>query len=393
MSPVWLAFAIAVLCHNPDTSYARVEIERDQVETKLTYDVFTLLTIVPLDDNGDRQVSRAELTKHLPKIGEFLDQRIDLVVNDEDASASLGTLEEFIWPPEAGDAIPEADYHAQNGLIHFRFVRNLAEVPQTVAIWFDFFETFGERHSILGAFILDGVEDAVPFTRFEPEFTYETGWTPSPPPSAEPAPQTAPSSPDPAPPARGNQGFYRSLRQFFWHGVRHILEGYDHICFLIALIVVSKFRELVKIVTSFTVAHSITLILATLDVVRVNPRLVEICIAATIVYVAVENLWVKETRHRWWLTFCFGLIHGFGFANVLSGLELPTSGLVRCLLAFNVGVEVGQLAIAAALFPLAVLLARWKHGRIAVAVISITLALFGAAWLIDRLFVLKLMPF
>ncbi|HZL87253.1 MAG TPA: HupE/UreJ family protein [Pirellulaceae bacterium] len=392
MASFYLACAIAIFGHNPDTSYARVEIAKDKVETRLTYDLFTLLSIVRLDDNRDGQVSRAELTRHLPQIEEFLSARIDLVVNEDDENAKLGRLAGFVWPPDAREAIPEADYHSQNGLIHFRFVRELTEVPQSVAIWFDFFETFGERHSVLGAFVLDGVEDAVPFTKFEPEFTYETGWTPNPPPSAEPAPleTTAPASP--VPPSR-SQALSRSVQQFFWHGVRHILEGYDHICFLIALIVVSKLRELVKIVTSFTIAHSITLILATLNVVRINPRLVEICIAATIVYVALENLWVKETRHRWWLTFCFGLIHGFGFANVLGGLELPTSGLVRCLLSFNVGVEVGQLAIAAALFPLAALLARWKHGRKVAAAISIVLALFGTAWLVDRAFALKFMPF
>src|ERR1051326_8360432 len=91
---------------------------------------------------------------------------------------------------------------------------------------------------------------------------------------------------------------------------------------------------LCAIVTSFTIAHSITLILATLDVVRLPTRLIETCIAATIVYVAVENLWVKDTRHRWWLTFFFGLVHGFGFANVLREMGLPTVGLIRCLLSF-----------------------------------------------------------
>jgi hydrogenase/urease accessory protein HupE len=379
------------LGHNPDTSYARIEIRREKVETKLTYDVFTLLTIVPLDDNGDRQVSREELTKHLPEIGDFLDQRIDLVVNEHEGVATLGTLEGYVWPPEAGDAILEADYHSQNGLIHFRFVRPLNEVPQSVAIWFDFFTTFGGRHTVIGAFAVDQAEDEILFTQYEPEFTYETGWQP---PAPAETTAFAPAT-SPLPPARPSRGpaLSRRIWQFFRLGVEHIFLGFDHICFLIALIVVSKFREIVKIVTSFTVAHSITLILATLDVVSLPSRLVEICIAATIVYVAVENLWVKETAHRWWLTFFFGLIHGFGFASVLRELGLPTTGLVRCLLAFNVGVEVGQLAIAAALFPLTAGLARWKHGRIAVVVISVTLALFGLAWLIDRALALDFMPF
>jgi hydrogenase/urease accessory protein HupE len=386
MSAVWLACAVAILGHNPDTSYARIEISRDKIETKLTYDIFTLLTIVPLDDNRDGQVSKAELTRYLPQIEKFLDERIDLVVNDDEESETIGRLDGFVWPPETGDAIPEADYHAQAGLIHFRFVRETRDLPQSVAIWFDFFETLGSRHTVIGAFAIDGAEEEVLFTKYEPEFTYETRW--------EPPPASASSSETvKAPPPSRGPALSRRIWQFFRLGVEHIFLGYDHICFLIALLVVSKFREVVKIVTSFTIAHSITLILATLDVVRLPTRLVETCIAATIVYVAVENLWVKDTRHRWWLTFFFGLVHGFGFANVLRELELPTTGLVRCLLSFNVGVEVGQLAIAAALFPLAALLARWKHGRIAVVAISITLALFGLAWLIDRAFALRLMPF
>ena len=386
MSAVWLACAVAILGHNPDTSYARIEISQDKIETKLTYDVFTLLSIVPLDDNGDSQVSKDELTRHLPQIAEFLDKRIDLVVNDDEETETLGGLEGFVWPPEAGDAIREADYHSQIGLIHFRFVRDVAEVPQSVAIWIHFFETFGDRHTVIGAFALDVDEDEVLFTKYEPEFTYETGWQPSP---LAVGPTTAAAQPSPS---RGPV-LSRRIWQFFRLGVEHISLGYDHICFLIALIIVSKFREIVKIVTSFTIAHSITLILATLDVVRLPTRLVETCIAATIVYVAVENLWVKETRHRWWLTFCFGLIHGFGFANVLREGGLPTEGLVRCLLSFNVGVECGQLLIALALLPFAWALDRWKYGRILVVILSIGLALFGLAWLIDRALALRFMPF
>jgi hydrogenase/urease accessory protein HupE len=399
MSAVWLACAVAILGHNPDTSYARIEISRDKIETKLTYDIFTLLTIVPLDDNKDGQVSKDELTGHLPRIAAFLDERIDMVVNDNEETESLGRLAGFVWPPEAGGAIPEADYHSQNGLIHFQFVRDAAEVPQSVQIWFDFFETFGERHSVIGSFAIPGDELEVLFTRFEPEYEYVPTWKPA---VSVPSTSGAVAASDGStarearpstPPSSRSRDVFRTIRQFFRLGVEHIFLGYDHICFLIALIVVSKFREIVKIVTSFTIAHSITLILATLDVVRLPTRLVETCIAATIVYVAIENLWVKDTRHRWWLTFCFGLIHGFGFANVLREGGLPTEGLIRCLLSFNVGVEVGQLLIALALLPLAVALSRWKHGRIVVVVVSVALALFGLAWLIDRAFAVRFMPF
>src|SRR5206468_305465 len=150
-------------------------------------------------------------------------------------------------------------------------------------------------------------------------------------------------------------------------------------------------------------------------------RLIETCIAATIVYVALENIWLllsrspplaadrtdgitavslrpslppslsrplpnpeprahnpSPTSHRWLLTFFFGLIHGFGFANVLREMGLPTTGLIRCLLTFNLGVEFGQLVIAICLLPLAYVLHHWKHGRKVAMGISILLALFGA---------------
>jgi hydrogenase/urease accessory protein HupE len=201
------------------------------------------------------------------------------------------------------------------------------------------------------------------------------------------------------PDSRGRRGqagdsAWRQMSRFFELGVEHIFLGYDHILFLLSLLLASRFREIIKIVTSFTVAHTITLMLATLHVVRLPPVwLVESAIAATIVYVAIENFWVRESAHRWKLTFFCGLVHGFGFAEVLRELGLPTEGLVRSLVAFNCGVEVGQLIIVAAIFPLVMLLARWRYGKQARLAISAAIALCGAGWLVDRVFGLNFMPF
>ena len=190
-----------------------------------------------------------------------------------------------------------------------------------------------------------------------------------------------------------NTSRWSQLAGFFRLGVEHIFLGYDHILFLLSLIVVCKFRDLVKIVTAFTVAHTITLILATLAYVQLPGRLVETAIAATIVYVALENFWIREGGRRWMLTFVFGLIHGFGFAGVLRELGLPKLGLVRSLLAFNVGVEVGQLAIVLLLFPLAAGVARWKYGKYAQWAISGAIAVCGLCWCVDRALGLGFMPF
>lgn len=145
--------------------------------------------------------------------------------------------------------------------------------------------------------------------------------------------------------------------------------------------------------TSFTGAHSLTLILAALDLVRLPVRLVGTGLAAPLVYVAVQNLRGAPTERRWLLTSGFGLIHGFGFAHVLGELTRPTTGLVRCLLARNVGVELGQLAFLAAAYPLVAWLRPGRHERRAVGAISGLLARFGAAWFTNRALNLGVMPF
>jgi hypothetical protein len=405
MSPLPFALAAALLAHNPDTSYVRVTISEDKVETRLTYDVFTLLKITPLDDNHVNKLQRTELESHSPQVADYLRSKIGLAVSEDDEEANLGEFKGFLWPPDVGDAISAADYHTQNGLIPFDFVRHVDQPPEVVAIAFGFFDAFTDRHTVLGVFACQGEEFETSFTKYAPDFEYSTGFEPS-------APQT-------------QRSLGETIWRFFQMGVEHIFYGYDHICFLIALIVVSRFREIVKIVTSFTIAHSITLILATLEVVSLPTRLIETCIAATIVYVAVENVWLlwneefgtrgsglgnssgpspqprapspqsqpSGTRHRWWLTFLFGLVHGFGFANVLREMGLPTTGLIRCLLSFNLGVEFGQLVIAICLLPLAYVLNHWKHGHKVAMGISVLLALFGAAWFFDRAFNLGYMGY
>lgn len=184
------------------------------------------------------------------------------------------------------------------------------------------------------------------------------------------------------------------LVTFIKLGVEHIFLGYDHIAFLIGLIVLgTRLRDLVKIVTAFTLAHSITLTLAALQIVTLPARWIEAGIAASIAYVAAENFWIKEIRHRWVLTFFFGLVHGFGFANVLHELGLPKRGLAAALFSFNLGVEIGQLCIVLLAFPLALWLAKQPYRRKVINAISAVILLFGLGWLVERLFQLSFMPF
>ena len=182
-----------------------------------------------------------------------------------------------------------------------------------------------------------------------------------------------------------------SFWAFLKLGVEHILTGYDHLLFLLGLLVACRrFRSMALVVTCFTLAHSVTLALAALDVVSLPGRVVEPLIAASILFVGVENLVRREEpRGRWALAFAFGLIHGFGFAGVLRevGLGPSTGALLVSLFSFNLGVEVGQLAVTALVLPLL-----WKlrdvpaFARYGLPVVSAVVALAGAYWLVQRLF-------
>jgi hydrogenase/urease accessory protein HupE len=182
----------------------------------------------------------------------------------------------------------------------------------------------------------------------------------------------------------------REFGRFLRLGIEHIFTGYDHVAFLIGLLLLGgTVRELVKIVTAFTVAHSITLALAALDVFSPSARVVEPLIAASIVFVGVENLWALRRarteaalRHRWMVTFAFGLVHGFGFASVLRQLELPRALLATGLVSFNLGVECGQVCIVLLALPLLRRLRTWKTFAPAA---SACVAVLGAVWLLQRL--------
>ena len=177
---------------------------------------------------------------------------------------------------------------------------------------------------------------------------------------------------------------------FFHLGVEHIWTGYDHLLFLFGLLVVCRsFRSIVTIITCFTVAHSLTLALATLNVVNLSPRLVEPAIAASSVFVGLENLWRRgeEPRGRGALTFFFGLIHGFGFASVLRDLGVGSGGqgLALPLFSFNFGVEVGQIAVASVALPIVWQLRKKPMFlRRGVPVLSAIVALAGLYWLLER---------
>ncbi|MDB4996866.1 MAG: hypothetical protein JWM74_4298 [Myxococcaceae bacterium] len=193
-------------------------------------------------------------------------------------------------------------------------------------------------------------------------------------------------------------------------GIFHIWEGIDHLLFLIALLLPSvlyreskvwkpreAFRpalvDVLKVVTAFTVAHSITLSLAALDVVRLPSRLVESAIALSVVLAALNNVFTVLEGDRWVAAFVLGLLHGFGFSQVLVDLGLTGGELLRILFGFNVGVEIGQAAVVAVFLPLAFVARRsGAYRTIVLRAGSIAIAALALVWLVERALAIKLLP-
>ncbi len=189
--------------------------------------------------------------------------------------------------------------------------------------------------------------------------------------------------------AAAPRGFASGFGGWVQLGVKHIFEGIDHLAFLLALLLVGgSLKRVLAMVTSFTVAHSLTLGATALGFILLDEprtRWVEALIAASIIYIAAENLLLRQHRHRLVITFLFGLVHGFGFASVLSSYGLGEQ-VAAGLLGFNLGVELGQAVIVMALLPLMRLVQRrpavhqWM-----VRVLSSVILLAGAGWLVQRL--------
>ena len=182
----------------------------------------------------------------------------------------------------------------------------------------------------------------------------------------------------------GELSYFHTIKQFLWLGMEHLITGYDHILFLTALLIgATSIKMILKLVTAFTAAHTVTLILAGLHIVTLPGRFVESAIALSIVYVAVNNLLKLNTEHNVWLAFGFGLIHGFGFADILSEMRMDRGQFASSLLTFNLGIEIAQVFIVLLIYPVIQYIRRIKW---TISAISTTITLFGVVWYIERAF-------
>jgi hydrogenase/urease accessory protein HupE len=178
-----------------------------------------------------------------------------------------------------------------------------------------------------------------------------------------------------------------SVGSFFFLGVEHIVTGYDHLLFLLALILCGgNLIQLLKIITAFTLAHSITLAAAALNIITLPSVLVEAVIALSIAYVAFENLYPRYAiSKRWTISFVFGLMHGFGFSSVLHDIGLPQDNLIWSLLNFNLGVEAGQLAAVVLVLPVLFWLRKTTWEAKVVRLVSAIVMGVGIALFIERI--------
>ena len=359
---VFLAWALAgsALAHDPGLSSANLTRTHDGLKVTLTFDWSDLgLLRAAATETDIASIESQPPVAFGPEWGPIVTGFVKVLAGDEQLASVVPSLANS--PDEAGDVV-----------VSYEWPR-LAPTPLKVEFPVLSKLPFGHRMVLT----IDAATEPVALLR-ERLATWEL---PAPAVSSESMQQAG----EAARPVRSPS----SWTSFLLLGVEHILIGFDHLCFLLALLIVAtRLRDVVALVTTFTVAHSLTLAAAATGLVSISPRLVEPLIAASIVYVGIENLMLRRPpRYRLVLVFAFGLIHGLGFASVLSERLPGVSGvaIVPPLLAFNVGVELGQLAVAACLVPL-ISLAR-SQPKLAPRfqpALSLVIASVGMIWLFQR---------
>ncbi len=344
----------AAIAHTASYGYAKWHVSDLRAEWTLVVDSKSIMELGPIDEDRDGKLSYEEAAHGWQSyVRPYLEDKLNVHVNGEAAAYQLDSLS-IVNGSELQMAFHlDSKWPITSFKVDYRL----------------FFENSANQHQNISLFYLPDHPDSPIEHIFKADSQTWEGRS-----------------------SDTSSGLERFI-PFIMLGMEHILTGYDHILFLASLLVIGlSFRSAVSIITAFTAAHSITLILAALDIVHFNPRWIEIAIALTICYVAAENIWKREFRYRWGLTFCFGLIHGFGFANALAEIAIPKSHLAFCLIGFNLGVEAGQLLLMCAILPLIFAMSKFRRipFRHVTTWVSAVILLFGLLWAIERGFGLAL---
>lgn len=353
---IWLSLAFVCTlvmpahAHDPGLSNIELRLAGGQLIAFVAFNRTEIDALVTLDANGDGNYTPEEFAAARPKLEALANEMLEVTANGQRLTV-LGSKAEL------DDTNGVLFYITMMGDTALPIKAKSLLLPKLTRGHRHVISLRGEQGQIVNEQILDATHD-----------TFDS--------SANPAE------------ANANQAAAFSFGEFVKLGIEHIFTGYDHLLFLFALLIVGgSLKEAAKIITSFTLAHSLTLAVATLGWVSLRSTIVEPLIAASIVYVGIENLVRHNYEKRWLLTWCFGLIHGFGFASVLRELGIGTNGtgVAMPLFSFNLGVEIGQIAIAILVLPVIWRLHKSPNFvKRAVPAFSVLVALAGAYWLIER---------
>jgi len=352
--------------HKPSDSYLTLNVAGPSVNGQWDIALRDLDFAIGLDADGDGEITWGELRARHKDIAAYALSRLALVADG--VPCALHPLRHLV------------DNHTDGAYEVLRFNADCATTPRVLRLTYRLFFDLDPQHKGLLKLSTTGLTRTAIF-----------GWS-----SAEQQFDLA------------RQSRLAPFLQYGKEGVFHIWSGFDHILFLLSLLLPAvlarqgrtwqpvtglrpAFIEVLKVVTAFTFAHSITLSLSTLRVVTLPSRWVESAIAASVVIAALGNIFVFMEGRRWAIAFAFGLIHGFGFAAVLGDLHLPREALLLALVAFNLGIEAGQLVIVACFLPMAFLLREtWFYRRASLVGGSLVIALIAALWLAERAFDFRL---
>jgi hypothetical protein len=366
----WLACAGPVQAHKPSDSYLLIRTEGSGLTGQWDIALRDLDFAIGLDADGDGRITWGETRAKHPEIAAYALARLKLQADGQACQVDV--------PRQL------VDHHTDGAYSVLQLaIRCPGASPARLTVDYQLFADLDPQHrGLLNLTTAAGARSAV----FGPEAAQQTFEL-----------------------ARITR--WSQFVDYAREGVWHIWIGFDHILFLVSLLLPAvllwrkprwepaksfrtSFWEVAKVVTAFTVAHSITLSLATLGWVSLPSRWVESAIAASVVLAALNNLRPVVEGGRWLVAFCFGLIHGFGFASVLQDLGLPADALLLALVGFNLGVEAGQLAIVALFLPVAFALRRhWVYRRAIFLGGSLLIAVLAGVWLVERVGNLKLLPF
>lgn len=353
--------------HKPSDSYLTVKVEDGRIEGQWDIALRDLEYAIGLDANGDSEITWGELSARHSEIASYALARLQ--VSTGGAACALRVSDHLV------------DQHSDGAYAVIRFDAACPQSVDGLAIRYTLFFDLDPTHRGLARIQAAGATQTAVFSPERSEQAF--------------APVAASS--------------VAQIMAFVREGIWHIWIGFDHVLFLLSLLLPAvwqrgggrwepvprfgpAFWEVFRVVTAFTIAHSITLSLAALELVSLPSRLVESAIAASVLLAALNNLFPLVSDRRWLMAFGFGLIHGFGFASVLTDLGLPQGALISSLFGFNLGVEMGQLAIVAVFLPLAYAMRKTRfYARVVFAGGSVLVIMLAAVWLMERAFNMRLL--